>query len=55
MITVRLIMKDYQHLAKCLVPMGDQIGMTLEEKAEMLRRKTRAFTEQEIAVKFWKK
>ncbi|EOD47913.1 putative acylamide-delta3 -desaturase protein [Neofusicoccum parvum] len=54
MITVRLVMKDYMHLAKCLVPMGEQIGMTLDEKAAMLRRKTRAFTEEEIAVKFGK-
>ncbi|KAF4307498.1 putative acylamide-delta3 -desaturase protein [Botryosphaeria dothidea] len=55
MITIRLVMKDYMHLAKCLVPMGDQTGLTLEEKAEMLRTKTRAFTEEDIAVKFGKK
>ncbi|KAF4537621.1 Acylamide-delta 3-desaturase [Lasiodiplodia theobromae] len=54
MITIRLAMKDYDHLAKCLVPMGDQINMTLEEKARMLRSKTRAFTEEEIKVKFAK-
>lgn len=54
MITIRLAMKDYDHLAKCLVPMGDQINMTLEEKAQMLRSKTRAFTEEEIKVKFAK-
>lgn len=54
MITIRLVMKDYMHLAKCLVPMGDQTGLTLEEKAEMLRTKTRAFTEEDIAVKFGK-
>ncbi|RAH79794.1 hypothetical protein BO86DRAFT_449429 [Aspergillus japonicus CBS 114.51] len=52
MITIRLLRKDYLHLAKCLVPMGEQIGMTLEEKAEMLRRKTRRFSEEEIASKF---
>ncbi|KAL1643707.1 hypothetical protein SLS58_004722 [Diplodia intermedia] len=54
MISVRLAMKDYDHLAKCLVPMGDQIGMSLEERAAMLRRKTRAFTEEEIRAKFGK-
>lgn len=52
MITVRLLMKDYAHLAKCLVPMGDQIDMTLDERAEMLRRHTRRFTEEEIREKF---
>lgn len=52
MITIRLLMKDYEHLAKCLVPMGDQIGMTHGEIAEMLRTKTKAFTEEEIRVKF---
>ncbi|KAL0260613.1 hypothetical protein SLS55_004303 [Diplodia seriata] len=54
MISVRLAMKDYDHLAKCLVPMGDQIGMSLEERAAMLKRKTRAFTEEEIRAKFGK-
>ena len=52
MITIRLLMKDYDHLAKCLVPMGDQIGMSHEEIAIMLRTKTRAFTEAEIREKF---
>ncbi|PYH49469.1 uncharacterized protein BP01DRAFT_352937 [Aspergillus saccharolyticus JOP 1030-1] len=52
MITVRLLRKDYRYLAKCLVPMGEQIAMTLDEKAEMLRRKTRQFSEEEIAKKF---
>jgi hypothetical protein len=52
MITVKLMQKDYLHLAKCLVPIGDQIDMTLEEKATMLRRHTRRFTEEEIREKF---
>lgn len=52
MITVRLLRKDYLHLAKCLVPMGDQIGMSLEEIAAMLRTKTRRFSEEEIREKF---
>ncbi|RAL16979.1 fatty acid desaturase [Aspergillus homomorphus CBS 101889] len=52
MITIRLLRKDYLHLAKCLVPMGEQVGMTLQEKAEMLRRKTRRFSEGEITKKF---
>lgn len=52
MITVKLMQKDYLHLAKCLVPIGDQIDMTLEEKATMLRRHTRRFSEEEIREKF---
>ncbi|MCJ1307549.1 hypothetical protein MMC25_001195 [Agyrium rufum] len=52
MITLRLMMKDYEHLAKCLVPMGEQIGMSLTQIAEMLERKTRRFTEEEIGRKF---
>ncbi|OJJ74556.1 hypothetical protein ASPBRDRAFT_120754 [Aspergillus brasiliensis CBS 101740] len=52
MITVRLMRKDYDHLARCLVPMGDQINMTHAEIAAMLRRKTRRFSEEEIKRKF---
>ncbi|KAL9616423.1 MAG: hypothetical protein Q9160_008699 [Pyrenula sp. 1 TL-2023] len=52
MITYRLIRKDYMHLAKCLVPIGDQIGMSVEDIATMLRTKTRRFTEEDIAKKF---
>jgi hypothetical protein len=54
MITVKLLQKDYMHLARCLVPIGDQIGMTLEAKAAMLQTKTKRFTEKEIARKFRK-
>ncbi|KFY19734.1 hypothetical protein V491_04258 [Pseudogymnoascus sp. VKM F-3775] len=35
--------------------MGAQIGMTHEEKVEMLRSKTRKFTPEEIKLKFMKK
>jgi hypothetical protein len=54
MITVRLMMKDYDYLAKCLIPMGEQIDMTMKERAELLRSKTRRFTEEEIKMKFKK-
>ncbi|KAK4126860.1 fatty acid desaturase [Parathielavia appendiculata] len=54
MITVKLLQKDYLHLARCLVPIGDQMDMTLEERAAMLRRHTRRFTEKEIREKFGK-
>ncbi len=52
MITVRLMMRDYEHLARCLVPIGDQINMTMEQRVTMLKRHTRRFSEQEIAEKF---
>lgn len=46
--------KEYDHLAKCLVPIGDQIGMSQQELADMLRTKTRRFTEDDIRKKFGK-
>jgi hypothetical protein len=52
MITLKLIQKDYMHLAKCLVPIGEQMDMTLEERAAMLRRHARRFSEEEIREKF---
>ncbi|KAJ5096483.1 hypothetical protein NUU61_005839 [Penicillium alfredii] len=42
-LTVYLLRKDYMHLAKCLIPMGDQIDMTLEQRADMLRSRARRF------------
>ncbi|KAI9665144.1 MAG: hypothetical protein M1831_002154 [Alyxoria varia] len=53
MLTVRLLRKDYAHLARCMVPMGEaQCGMGMGEREEMLRRKTRRFGEREIRGKF---
>jgi hypothetical protein len=52
MITYRLLSKDYDYLARCLVPIGDQIGMTHREIADMLRTKTKKFTEEDIRKKF---
>ena len=53
MMTVKLMQKDYMYLAKCLVPIGEkQIRMSLQERAEMLRSKTRRFSEEEIRVKY---
>lgn len=54
MITFRLLRKDYEHLAKCLVPMGDQINLTMDGRVELLKRLARKFTEEEIAEKFRK-
>jgi len=52
MITFKLLAKDYTYLAKCLVPIGDQIGMTIPELAALLETKTRRFTEADIQKKF---
>lgn len=52
MLTIKLLQKDYSYLASCLVPIGNQIGMTQQEIADMLRTKTRRFTEEDIACKF---
>ena len=53
MLTVRLLLRDYDHLARCLVPLGPtQIAMSTAERAAMLRRHTRRFTEDEIREKF---
>lgn len=52
MMTLTLIRKDYMHLATCLVPIGDQIGMSQQEIADMLRSKTKRFTEEDIGRKF---
>lgn len=52
--TYRTITKDFDTLAKKLVPMGEQIAMSHEERVELLRSKTRRFTEEEIEDKFLK-
>ena len=52
MITYKLMVKDYTHLARCLVPIGRQIGMCIPELAALLETKTRRFTEAEIERKF---
>lgn len=52
MITVNLMLKNYDHLARCLVPIGNQVGMNHEELVAMLRTKTARFTEDVIRKKF---
>ena len=37
-----------------MVPIGDQIGMSKQELADMLRTKTRRFSEEEIQEKYYK-
>jgi hypothetical protein len=42
MLTLKLLQKDYMHLAKCMVPIGpEQRKMSLEQRADMLRGRTR--------------
>jgi len=54
MITFSLLAKNYEHLARCLVPIGNQMNLSMGERADMLRRKTRRFSEEEIAEKWGK-
>ncbi len=53
MMTYRVVRKDYDYLAGCIVPIGDQTRMTKQELADMLRTKTRKFSEEEIQKKFY--
>jgi hypothetical protein len=52
MITLKVLQKDYNYLARCLVPIGDQINMDIDELAAMLKTKTRPFSEADIEAKF---
>lgn len=52
MITVCLLSKNYAYLADRLVPIGDQIGMSKVEIQDMLKTKTRKFSEEDIQKKF---
>ncbi|CAN8105380.1 unnamed protein product [Discula destructiva] len=55
MMTLSLLRKDYERLARCMVPIGEkQIRMTMEERVAMLKRHTTPFTEEEIRDKFKK-
>lgn len=54
MMTYRILRKDYLYLADCVVPIGDQIGMSRQELASMLQTKTRKFPEEEIQEKYYK-
>ena len=52
MITISLLRKDYRRLAECMVPMGDQVMMSVDERVALLKRLTRRFSEEEIRTKF---
>ena len=53
MMTYRILRKDYLYLADCMVPIGDQIGLSRQERADLLRSKTKRFTEEDIRLKFY--
>ena len=54
MMTYRILIKDYLYLADRVVPIGAQLGMSKQELADMLRSKTRRFSEDEIQEKYYK-
>lgn len=51
-LAIFLCRKDYDYLAECLVPMGEQINMSKQEIATMLRRKTAKFSKTAIEQKY---
>ncbi|KJZ75874.1 hypothetical protein HIM_04698 [Hirsutella minnesotensis 3608] len=52
MITFRLLQKNYRRLAECMVPLGSQIDLTMDERIALLKTLTRRFSEDEIRQKF---
>ena len=52
MMTVSLLRKAYMHLASCLVPVGDQVGIDQKAIADMLRSKTKRSSEEDIMKKY---
>lgn len=53
MITIRLVMHDYKHLARCMVSIGEeQLRMTMNDRIAMIKRHLRRFTDEEIRQKF---
>lgn len=49
------MVKDYETLAKCMVPLGAaQTDLTMEGRIKFLKSLTRKFSEEEIQKKFKK-
>ena len=48
MITLRLLLKDYRTLPECMVPIVSQISMTMDERVDFLKGRTRQFTDKDI-------
>ncbi|PFH60633.1 hypothetical protein XA68_10593 [Ophiocordyceps unilateralis] len=55
MVTFSLLRKDYERLARCMVPMGDQVGLSVQGRIALLKRLTTRFSEEEIRDKFRQK
>lgn len=52
-ITFKLLTKNYEQLAKCLVPIGEeQLAWSLEERMAQLKSRTRRFTDEELQQKY---
>lgn len=48
-LTIRLLCRDYDYLARCMVPISkEQMQMSMAERAELLRSKTKAWKEENI-------
>ncbi|KAK3330050.1 hypothetical protein B0H66DRAFT_572268 [Apodospora peruviana] len=52
MLAIRLFMKDYDHLARCMIPLGDQTNLTMQERKAFLKSLTRPFTQEELLARF---
>lgn len=52
MITVKVLMKDYEYLARRLVPVDNPRALSIEERVTLLKQHTRQFTDDEIRLKF---
>ena len=40
-IIYRLVSKDYNYIAKCMLPIGAQVHMSMDDRVELLRSRTR--------------
>ena len=54
MITYKLMVKDYDYLAQCLMPIGDQTKLNHDGIVDLLKTKTKKFTEEAIRQRFAK-
>ncbi|KAL9090206.1 MAG: hypothetical protein Q9159_002106 [Coniocarpon cinnabarinum] len=47
----RLVRKDYEYLAKCMIPIGQQTSLSMDERMELLKSRTKAFSKSDIKEK----
>ena len=55
MMTIKLLRKDYIKLARYPIPIGAQVGMTEEQRANKPRSKIRRFGERAVQARFYGK